>query len=477
MSIFREYDIRGVVGQDLTLDLTEEIGKAFGSYLIQQGGSSISLGRDVRLSSPPLRERLVRGLLSTGVNITDIGICPTPLLYFSLFRFPVQGGVMITGSHNPSEFNGFKLCVGKGTIYGEEIQKIRKLIDQGKYEEGHGALNTSEIIPAYIDYVSGQFSESMSRPKRSIKVVVDAGNATGGLVAPRLLKKLGCEVIELYCEGDGRFPNHHPDPTVTENLKDLIQKVKESRADVGIGYDGDADRIGVVDEKGEIIWGDRLMMIYARDILAKHPKNQPPPVFISEVKGSHLLYEDIRKRGGRAIMWKTGHSLIKAKMKEENAVLAGEMSGHLFFADRYFGYDDAVYATCRLVEILAHSERPLSQLLSDLPKICSTPEIRMECPDEVKFKVVEKLKQILLDPKFTINLPAGQAGDSRLTISEVITVDGVRITFFNGWGLVRASNTQPALVLRYEADSEEGLARIKIFIEDLVRQAMQTAGN
>jgi len=246
--------------------------------------------------------------------------------------------------------------------------------------------------------------------------------------------------------------------------------VKESRADVGIGYDGDADRIGVVDEKGEIIWGDRLMMIYARDILAKHPKNQPPPVFISEVKGSHLLYEDIRKRGGRAIMWKTGHSLIKAKMKEENAVLAGEMSGHLFFADRYFGYDDAIYATCRLVEILAHSERPLSQLLSDLPKIYSTPEIRMECPDEVKFKVVEKLKQILLDPRFTIN-------DSRLTISEVITVDGVRITFFNGWGLVRASNTQPALVLRYEADSEEGLARIKIFIEDLVRQAMQTSGN
>ncbi|MGH7273901.1 MAG: phosphomannomutase/phosphoglucomutase, partial [Nitrospiria bacterium] len=362
MSIFREYDIRGIVGQDLTLDLTEEIGRAFGSYLVQQGCSHISLGRDVRLSSPPLRERLAWGLLSTGVNITDIGICPTPLLYFSLFRLPVQGGVMITGSHNPSEFNGFKLCVGKGTIFGEEIQKIRKLIEQGKYESGHGELNTSEIIPAYIDYVSSQFSESMRGSKRSIKVVVDAGNATAGLVAPSLLKKLGCEVIELYCEADGRFPNHHPDPTVTENLKDLIQKVKESRADAGIGYDGDADRIGVVDEKGEIIWGDRLMMIYARDILAKHPKNQPPPVFISEVKGSHLLYEDIRKRGGRAIMWKTGHSLIKAKMREENAVLAGEMSGHLFFADHYFGYDDAIYATCRLVEILAHSERPLSQL-------------------------------------------------------------------------------------------------------------------
>jgi phosphomannomutase/phosphoglucomutase len=465
MSIFREYDIRGVVGRDLTLDLSEEIGKAFGTYLVRESYTHISLGRDVRLSSPSLREHLIQGLLSTGVSITDVGVCPTPLLYFSLFRLPVEGGVMITGSHNSAEFNGFKLCVGKSTLYGEEIQKIRQLIARKDYEKGKGGLKTSEVIPDYIDYLTDQFSKGLASRKRPIKVVVDAGNGTAGAVAPRLLKNLGCEVIELYCEGDGHFPHHHPDPTVIENLRDLVTKVKQTQADLGIGYDGDADRIGVVDEKGEILWGDRLMLIFARDILANHKSNLPP-VFISEVKGSHLLYEDIRKRGGKAIMWKTGHSLIKAKMKEEGAVLAGEMSGHMFFSDRYFGYDDAIYASCRLVEILAHSQRSLSALLSDLPKTYSTPEIRVDCPDAIKFKVVEKLKEILLHPQFTIN-------ESRLTINEIITVDGIRITFSNGWGLVRASNTQPALVLRYEADSEEGLSKIKDFIETQTHQTIR----
>ncbi len=468
MSIFREYDIRGVVGQDLTIDLTEQIGKAFGTYLIRHGSSHISLGWDVRLSSPSLRETLIKGILSTGVDITDIGVCPTPLLYFSLFRLPVQGGVMITGSHNAAEFNGFKLCVGKSTLYGEEIQKIRQLIDRKDYEKGKGGLKTSEIIPNYIDYLTDQFSKSLSSRKRSIKVVVDAGNGTAGAVAPRLLKNLGCEVIELYCEGDGHFPHHHPDPTVTENLKDLVSMIKETQADLGIGYDGDADRIGVVDEKGQILWGDRLMLVFARDILANHKADLPPPVFISEVKGSHLLYEDIQKRGGRAIMWKTGHSLIKAKMKEEGAVLAGEMSGHMFFSDRYFGYDDAIYASCRLVEILAHSQRSLSALLSDLPKTYSTPEIRVDCPDAVKFKVVESLKTRFQD---------STSSRSPFPIQEVNTVDGIRITFSNGWGLVRASNTQPALVLRYEADSQDGLSKIKDFIETLTHQTIQQTGH
>ena len=471
MSLFREYDIRGVVGKDLTLELAGEIGKAFGSYLIRQGRSRIALGRDVRLTSPPLRDRLLEGLLSTGIEVTDIGICPTPLLYFSLFRLPVQGGVIITGSHNAAEFNGFKLCVGKAAIFGEEIQKIRRLVEQRDYEQGHGQLRHSEIIPDYIDYLAGKFSGSLAHRKRPLKVVVDAGNGTAGVVAPTLLRKLGCEVVELYCEEDGRFPNHHPDPTVIENLKDLIEKVAQTGADVGIGYDGDADRIGVVDDQGQVIWGDRLMLIFARDILAAHPAGQqPPPVFVSEVKGSHLLYEDIRKRGGRAIMWKTGHSLIKAKMKEEKAALGGEMSGHIFFADRYFGYDDAVYASCRLVEILARSDSPLSSLLSDLPRTYSTPEIRVDCPDDVKFKVVEKLQQVLLAPGF-------KADASQLAISEVITVDGVRVTFSHGWGLVRASNTQPALVLRYEADSEAGLDGIRKWMEGHLRQAVHQIGS
>jgi phosphomannomutase/phosphoglucomutase len=378
---------------------------------------------------------------------------------------------MITGSHNAAEFNGFKLCVGKSTLYGEEIQKVRQLIEEEDYEKGKGTLKTSEIIPDYIDYLTEQFSKSLGpRPaypagrKRPIKVVADAGNGTAGAVAPRLLKNLGCEVIELYCEGDGHFPHHHPDPTVTENLKDLVSKVQETQADLGIGYDGDADRIGVVDEKGQILWGDRLMLIFARAILADHKANLPPPVFISEVKGSHLLYEDIRKRGGKAIMWKTGHSLIKAKMKEEGAVLAGEMSGHMFFSDRYFGYDDAIYASCRLVEILAHSQQSLSELLSDLPKTYSTPEIRLDCPDAVKFKVVDSLKVKFQDSS-SIRSP--------FPIQEVNTVDGIRITFSNGWGLVRASNTQPALVLRYEADSQAGLSKIKDFIETLTHQTIQ----
>ena len=462
-SVFREYDIRGVVGQDLTFDLAGLIGKAFGTYLKRKSHSVMALGWDVRLSSPPLKEKILQGVLSTGTDVIEIGKCPTPMLYFALYHLPVQGGVMITGSHNPSDFNGFKLCAGRHSIFGEEIQQIRELIERQDFEQGQGKVQTADINADYIKSITNQFSESIGRVKRPIKVVLDAGNGAASLVAPVVFKALGCDVVELYCEADGRFPNHHPDPTVVENVKDLIAKVKETGADVGIGYDGDADRIGVVDDQGKIVWGDRLMMIFAREILKQNQSAQSPPVFVSEVKCSHLLYQDIRSRGGRAVMWKAGHSLIKAKMKEEGAVLGGEMSGHLFFADRHFGYDDAVYASCRLVEILAHSEHPLSGMLSDLPQTYSTPEIRKPCADDSKFQVVGKLQEIL-------QVPA--AYEAPYPVQDVNTVDGVRVTFSNGWGLVRASNTQPALVARFEADSEEAVRKIEGFMESLLRKIL-----
>ncbi len=452
-NIFREYDIRGVVEKDLTQDVVEDIGRAFGTEMVQQGHQRLGLGRDGRLSSPKLHDSLIQGLVSTGVEVLDIGICPTPLLYFSLFELPVQGGVMITGSHNPADFNGFKLCRGHETIYGNAIQEIRGRIESKAFVQGRGQIkNHPGIIPHYFKFLRKQFNGTA----KGFKVIVDSGNGTAGLVAPDLLRRMGCEVIELYSEMDGRFPNHHPDPTVPENLAELIASVKAERAAMGIGFDGDADRLGVVDENGEVIWGDRLLIIFARDIL----KRQPKATVVSEVKCSQQLFDDVAQRGGHAIMWKAGHSLIKAKMRETQAVLAGEMSGHFCFADRYYGYDDAIYAACRLIEIVAKAGQPISQLLSDLPKTYSTPEIRVDCPDEIKFKLVEKVKQQL-------------AGRSRLPGEQVkmIDVDGLRIQFEDGWGLLRASNTQPVLVLRFEAKTAERLKEIQDLIQDTVMKA------
>jgi phosphomannomutase/phosphoglucomutase len=380
-------------------------------------------------------------LISTGCDVVDIGICPTPVYYFSLFHLNKEGGMMVTGSHNPPEFNGFKVSVGKSTIFGEEIQNLKRLIERGKFITGRGNLSTTEIIRPYQDYI-----------KKKIKVVIDAGNGTAGVVAGPLLRDLGCEVEELYCEIDGRFPNHFPDPTIPEYLKDLTNRVKKLQADVGIGYDGDGDRIGVVDDKGNIIWGDQLMVLFAREIL----KYKRGATFVAEVKCSQNLFTDIEKHGGKAIMSRTGHSLIKEKMREEKAVLGGEMSGHIFFADRYFGFDDAIYASCRLIELLSKTERKLSQLLEDVPKTFITPEIRVDCPDEIKFKVVEKVKEEL-----------------RKDYS-VIDVDGVRVQFGDGWGLVRASNTQPVLVLRFESLTEIRLQEIKKLIEDKVKSAVDS---
>lgn len=442
-NIFREYDIRGVVGTDFTDEVVENLGKGIGTYLVEHEVKEITLGRDCRISSEGLRDTLVRGLLSTGINVIDIGVCHTPLLYFSLFHLEKNGAVMITGSHNPPEFNGFKVCLGKTTIHGPEIQIIKELIKQNSFVQGSGKITSKDILEAYWDRIAEDISLS-----KKIRVVIDAGNGTGGKAAVPLLKRLGCEVIELYCNMDGNFPNHHPDPTVPKNLKDLIETVKKEKADVGFAYDGDADRIGAVDEQGNIIWGDHLMIIYARDIL----KEAPGSTFISEVKASQNFYNDIESRGGKAIMWKTGHSLIKAKMKEEKAVLAGEVSGHVFFAHRYYGFDDAIYASCRLIEILSKTDGALSSLLEDVPKTFTTPEIRVDCPDEKKFEVIEKIRDI-----FRKNY-------------EVIDIDGARVLMPGGWGLARASNTQPVLVLRFEANTPERLEEIKNEVESVVNE-------
>ena len=460
MGLFREYDLRGIVGTELTEDLAERVGLAYATYAGKRGVSTISVGRDGRLSSPALHKALLKGLLSGGIDVIDIGVCTSPLVYFSLFTLPVGGGIMITGSHNAAEYNGFKICVGKSAIHGEEIQELRRVMEQGLFSTGRGRLSEHPIIPDYLTYIEKSFSHVKAQ---KLHVVIDCGNGAASLVAKQALELLGCQVTTLYGDLDGRFPNHHPDPTVLENLSDLMQAVRQHRADVGIGYDGDADRIGAVDEQGNVLWGDRLLVLYARDILAVKPGS----TIISEVKASQSLYDDIAKRGGRAIMWKTGRSLIKSKMKAESAVLAGEMSGHMFFADRYFGYDDAVYASCRLLEILAQAGQRLSALVADLPNTVVTPEIRVDLPDTVKFTVVERVKQRLTG---YLNTKKG-LGPDKMVLRDLITIDGVRAIFENGWGLIRASNTQPALVLRFEATSLAELNAIRALIEQELEEA------
>jgi phosphomannomutase/phosphoglucomutase len=459
--IFREYDIRGIAERDLTSPVIETLGRAFAAYIKPKGINTVAVGYDARMSSPRLCDDIVRGLTSAGMNVTIIGLCPTPVLYFSLFHLDPGAGVMITGSHNPAEFNGFKLCVGKDTIFGEEIQKIRRIMEKAE-SIGHGAGGKESrtinrpVLPEYKEYLKKQFMRYREVP---LKVVLDAGNGTAGLAAPEIIRAMGCDVVELFSDPDGSFPNHHPDPTIPKNLAALIDTVKSQKADIGIAFDGDSDRIGAIDEKGNILWGDQLMVIFSRDILAE----RPGATIVSEVKCSQTMYDDIRARGGNAIMWKTGHSLIKAKMKEVQAALAGEMSGHLFFADRYYGYDDAIYAACRLVEILKKFRSrgdhgvTASALIADLPRTYNTPEIRFDCPDHLKFKVVEKAKDVFLRAKGLPQKPR-----------DVITVDGIRAVFDKGWGLIRASNTQPVLVMRFEANDPAALESIKTMMENIV---------
>ena len=444
-SVFREYDIRGLAEKDFDKEFALLLGKVHGTIISEKGGKRVTVGRDCRATSDAYAEAVIAGLASTGLHVYDIGVCSTPLLYFSLFHLDVDGGIQVTASHNPSEYNGFKLCVGKETLYGQQIQDVRAKMERNEFKQkAGGKVERYEIVPPYHRHLL----QDVPRLARPLKVVVDAGSGVGGPVAPPIFRELGCTVWEIACTPDGRFPIHHPDPTVPENLAMLIEKVRHEKADLGIAYDGDADRIGAVDEQGNILWGDELLVLFARDVLQRNPH----AVIISEVKCSQRLYDDIAKNGGKAIMWKAGHSLLKAKMKETHALLAGEMSGHMFFKERYFGYDDAIYASLRLLEILAKSSQPLSGLLADLPKSVSTPEIRVDCPDEKKFAIAEKAKEYFRKHY------------------DIIDVDGVRVQFPEGWGLIRASNTQPALVLRFEAKSDEKLKEYRAIIEGKLRE-------
>jgi len=391
-------------------------------------------------------------LLKGGVDVIRLGICPTPLTYFSIFELDLDGGIMVTGSHNPANYNGFKICVGKNTIYGHQIQELRALMEKQPHPSSQpGQVSEFAVIPKYINHLV-----KSSRPLKKKKIVIDAGNGTASTVAPLLFQQLGAEVIPLFCELDGRFPNHHPDPTVPENLNQLIAKVREEKADFGLAFDGDSDRLGLVDENGKILFGDELMVLFSRSIL----KEIPGATIISEVKSSHKLYSDIAAKGGKPIMWKTGHSLIKSKMKETGAVLAGEMSGHIFFADRYFGFDDGIYAALRVYEIASLHDGPMSTMLKDLPATVSTPEIRVDCDEEKKFKLVDETKKLL------------SAHHKKIT-----DIDGVRVDFGDGWGLVRASNTQPVLVLRFEAPSTSRLIEIREEVESALRTAAKAIGH
>jgi phosphomannomutase/phosphoglucomutase len=447
LRIFREYDVRGVADRDLPDALVAALGDALGDRFRAAGAGRITLGRDCRLSSPRIHRTLAARLVAAGLQVDDVGVLHSPGLYFSVFHLEADGGVMITASHNPGEDNGFKIVLGRSTIFGQEIQALGAATKEHMAHPSApvpgGSIREVDVLGPYIEQVAAGMRMGARRPA----VVVDGGNGTGGLTCVAILRRLGVPVEALYCEPDGTFPNHHPDPTMPENLTELVRRVKDSGAEAGIALDGDADRIGVVDPHGRMVWGDQLMMLFARDIL----KERPGATFVSEVKCSQALYDDIAARGGRAIMWKVGHSLIKTKMKEENAVLAGEMSGHMFFADRYFGYDDAVYAAARLVELLSRGDATLADLVDTLPVLFNTPEIRLPCPDEIKFEVVRRVVAY-----YRARQP-------------VVEVDGARISFPGGWGLVRASNTGPVLVLRCEADSPERLATIRTELEERLR--------
>ncbi len=480
-AIFRSYDIRGVVGNDLNPKAAEAIGKAFGTLLVRGDENSepgtVAVGRDVRQSSPSLSQALIEGVVSTGLDVVDLGIVPTPLVYFYLFRHEVAGGVIVTGSHNPPEFNGFKLCRGKQTLYEQAIQEIRTTLESKEITSSskRGKCRTTDILPDYLDFLVTQFRPSgpLGEAKVSLRVVVDAGNGTAGLVVPGLLRRLGYEIIELYCEPDGRFPNHHPDPVVPANVADLQSAVVDRKADLGVAYDGDADRLGVVDDRGEIVWGDRLLTLYARQVL----KEKPGAICIGDVKCSQLYFDEVRSRGGIPLMWRTGHSLIKAKMRETGALLAGEMSGHFFFGDRYYGFDDAIYATCRLLEVLVAAKQQdptvaLSHLLGDFPAWIATPEIRVFCPDDRKHEVVRCLAEGISRMVEGGTMPA----EFRDEAEEVVTVDGLRLVGKNGWGLIRASNTEPALILRFEAASQERMQRLRSFLEDQLTTVQRDLG-
>jgi phosphomannomutase/phosphoglucomutase len=448
--IFREYDIRGTVDTELNEEFARVLGRAYGALCLMRSpnakGQKIGVGRDCRLSSPGYAQALAEGIADQGLDVVLTGMGPTPQLYFAVFTHDLDGGIQVTGSHNPADMNGFKILIGKDTLSGPDIQTLKKLCEEAVTTPPtgqRGTISNLEVAAEYIEYLVVNSQPAIG--SRKLKVVVDAGNGVGGLIGPAVLRKLGLEVIELYCDPDGRFPNHHPDPTELKNIKDLIAAVRSHKADLGIGWDGDADRIGVVDERGEVIFGDMLLLLYGREIL----KQVPGATIIGDVKCSNQLFEDLRARGANAVMWKTGHSLIKSKLKETHGELAGEMSGHIFFKHRFFGFDDALYASCRIVEILSNQSKPLSELLADLKPMVSTPEIRVDCPEALKFKIAQQAQSAFKE--FAVD-----------------TIDGVRITFDKGWGLVRASNTQPVLVMRFEAEDATLLEQYRKIVVDRI---------
>ncbi len=445
-NIFREYDIRGITPKDLNEAAMEWLGKAYATYL--QGHithNRVAIGRDGRLTSEPFSRALIAGITSAGIDVIDLGEVPTPLVYFALFTQDVDGGIMITGSHNPKEYNGMKVAVGKSTIHGSEIQALGQIAQKGAFTtaEKPGTVTKLDIVPAYHARVLSDVKLA-----RKLKVVVDAGNGVGGKVAVPLFQALGCDVVPLFCDVDGNFPNHHPDPTLAASLTHLIETVKREKADLGLAYDGDGDRIGAVDENGEVIYGDRLLILFARSVL----KDVPGAAVIGEVKCSRTLYQDIEKHGGKAVMWKTGHSLIKDAMKKFDAQLAGEMSGHMFFKHRWYGFDDAIYSSARLLEFLARGGQTLSDHLSSVPKTFSTEEIRIPTTEERKFGIVDAATRYFKD-------------EMGLDVNDI---DGARIEFPDGWGLIRASNTSPMLVMRCEADTEARLQEICELVQDKV---------
>lgn len=439
--IFREYDIRGIAGTDLTHETARLIGLGYAAYLREQGASgTIAVGRDNRPSGTGLRDGLVGGLREAGVNVIDIGVAPTPVTYWAQHNLDVVGGIQITGSHNPAEYNGFKLGLRKNSIYGRQIQQMYELIAAGDFPKGKGALREESVIDRYVEDIV----ERAGSLDRKLRVVVDCGNGAGALVAPAIMKGLGLDADLLFCESDGTFPNHHPDPTVVENVQDLIKAVKANKADLGIALDGDADRIGVIDDTGEIIWGDYLLILYARDVLERTGRGQS---IVFDVKCTQALPEAIEKAGGKPVMSRTGHSLVEEKMHETHAPIGGEMSGHMFFTEGFYGFDDALYGAARLIRIVANSGKSVHELLADVPRFVSTPEIRVHCDDDKKFGIVAE---------------ATRHFSSKY---ETIDIDGVRIQFEHGWGLIRASNTQPVMVMRFEADTAEHLAAIRAEVE------------
>ena len=450
--IFREYDVRGLVDKDLTDSVVEDLGRGLATMVKRAHGSTIVVGRDARESGPRFQAAFIKGATSTGIHVIDVGVVPTPVVYFAANTLPVDGLAVITGSHNPPEYNGFKMGVGKTTFYGETIQQLRTLIEKRDFETGTPGLVTSfDACTPYLHFVTS----TVTRGPKKLKVVVDAGNGVGGIVSVPMLEKLGYDVVPLYCEPDGRFPNHHADPTVAKNLELLIAAVKKEKADLGVAYDGDADRIGVVDEHGEIIWGDKLMILLSRAVL----KAVPGAAIVGEVKCSFTMYDDIAKHGGKPVMWKTGHSLIKAKMKELHAELAGEMSGHIFYKHRFFGFDDAPYTAARLLEILSNEKGTLSSLLADVPVTYSSPELRFDTIEEKKTALVKRCTEML-----------------RAKGLDLIEVDGVRATWPDGWGLIRSSNTTPILVVRYEAKTKERLEEIRALIDGAIAAAKKEIG-